>query len=94
VTQNVDQLHYKAGSRNVTELHGTNSVRIFLFVIIVTGTGSTDTNYDQNLYFYLDSNVYDLQLLPAPVDLSENTSRAEPLYDSQVRSIGQRALQK
>jgi NAD-dependent SIR2 family protein deacetylase len=26
VTQNVDQLHYKAGSRNVTELHGTNSV--------------------------------------------------------------------
>lgn len=26
VTQNVDQLHYKAGSRNVTELHGTNSI--------------------------------------------------------------------
>lgn len=25
VTQNVDQLHYKAGSRNVIELHGTNS---------------------------------------------------------------------
>eukprot|EP00092_Neocalanus_flemingeri_P042659 GFUD01046718.1.p1 GENE.GFUD01046718.1~~GFUD01046718.1.p1 ORF type:complete len:220 (+),score=75.94 GFUD01046718.1:333-992(+) len=25
VTQNVDQLHYKAGSRNVVELHGTNS---------------------------------------------------------------------
>jgi len=26
VTQNVDQLHYKAGSRNVVELHGTNSI--------------------------------------------------------------------
>lgn len=26
VTQNVDQLHYKAGSRSVTELHGTNSL--------------------------------------------------------------------
>nr|ALS04486.1 NAD-dependent deacetylase sirtuin-4 [Acartia pacifica] len=26
VTQNVDQLHYKAGSRNVVELHGTNSL--------------------------------------------------------------------
>ena len=25
VTQNVDQLHYKAGSRHVIELHGTNS---------------------------------------------------------------------
>ena len=25
ITQNVDQLHYKAGSRNVIELHGTNS---------------------------------------------------------------------
>jgi len=25
VTQNVDQLHYKAGSRRVVELHGTNS---------------------------------------------------------------------
>merc|ERR1719347_1999517 len=25
VTQNVDQLHYKAGSRRVIELHGTNS---------------------------------------------------------------------
>jgi len=25
VTQNVDQLHYKAGSRKVVELHGTNS---------------------------------------------------------------------
>jgi len=25
VTQNVDQLHYKAGSKNVIELHGTNS---------------------------------------------------------------------
>ena len=28
VTQNVDQLHYKAGSRNVVELHGTNSTVI------------------------------------------------------------------
>jgi len=26
VTQNVDQLHYKAGCRNVVELHGTNSM--------------------------------------------------------------------
>lgn len=26
VTQNVDQLHLKAGSRDITELHGTNSV--------------------------------------------------------------------
>jgi len=26
VTQNVDQLHYKAGSRSVVELHGTNSL--------------------------------------------------------------------
>jgi len=26
VTQNVDQLHYKAGSRDVVELHGTNSI--------------------------------------------------------------------
>jgi len=26
VTQNVDQLHYKAGSKNVIELHGTNSL--------------------------------------------------------------------
>jgi len=26
VTQNVDQLHFKAGSEKVTELHGTNSV--------------------------------------------------------------------
>jgi len=26
VTQNVDQLHYDAGSRNVVELHGTNSI--------------------------------------------------------------------
>ena len=25
ITQNVDQLHYKAGSRHVIELHGTNS---------------------------------------------------------------------
>ena len=25
ITQNVDQLHYKAGSRRVIELHGTNS---------------------------------------------------------------------
>ena len=26
ITQNVDQLHYKAGSANVLELHGTNSI--------------------------------------------------------------------
>ena len=32
VTQNVDQLHYDAGSRNVVELHGTNSVSINQFI--------------------------------------------------------------
>ena len=26
ITQNVDQLHFKAGSTNVTELHGTNAI--------------------------------------------------------------------
>ena len=26
ITQNVDQLHYKAGSANVIEIHGTNSI--------------------------------------------------------------------
>jgi NAD-dependent SIR2 family protein deacetylase len=34
VTQNVDQLHYKAGSRNVTELHGTNSVMQHICLIV------------------------------------------------------------
>lgn len=40
VTQNVDSLHYKAGSRNVIELHGT------AFRVICLNCKATYSRYD------------------------------------------------